>query len=165
MWAALAGRRGLGGWRWQVPFGPYILDFLCREAGVVVELDGGQHSERIEYDARRTAYLERAGLTVVRFWNDAVLTNRAGVCDSILAICGGERPSPPPRAQRTEREGIKGWAGRANSGWRPKGPPPAPPHRALEPPSGAPPPHAPAHPLIPSPSTRLRRSGEGRSSS
>ena len=100
LWVALGGRRGLGGWRWrrQVPFGPYILDFLCREAGVVVELDGGQHNERIEYDARRTAYLERAGLTVVRFWNDAVLTNRAGVCDSILAICGGERPSPPPES-------------------------------------------------------------------
>ena len=94
LWAALGGRRGLGGWRWrrQVPFGPYILDFLCREACVVVELDGGQHSERIEYDLRRTVYLERAGLKVVRFWNGAVLTNRAGVCDSILAICGDERP-------------------------------------------------------------------------
>jgi very-short-patch-repair endonuclease len=97
LWAVLGGREGLGGWRWrrQVPFGPYILDFLCREAGLVVELDGGQHGERTEYDARRTAWLARAGLRVVRFWNSAVLTNRAGLCDSILAACGGERGPGP----------------------------------------------------------------------
>jgi len=50
LWNALRPRR-LGGWRWrrQVPKGPYILDFLCVEAGLVVELDGGQHSEQAAY--------------------------------------------------------------------------------------------------------------------
>lgn len=71
--------------------GPFILDFLCREAGLVVELDGGQHAEQVAYDARRTAYLGRAGLRVLRFWNFSVLTNREGVCDTILEACEGER--------------------------------------------------------------------------
>ncbi len=71
-------------WKRQVSFGPYILDFLCRDARLVVEVDGGQHAERIAYDARRTAYLERCGLRVLRFWNSEVLSNRDGVCLTIL---------------------------------------------------------------------------------
>jgi very-short-patch-repair endonuclease len=97
LWGALRARR-LGGWGWrrQVPFGPYILDFLCREAGLVIELDGGQHADQVDYDARRTAYLEARGLRVLRFWNSQVLTNRDGVCLSILHACGGELLSPEP---------------------------------------------------------------------
>jgi very-short-patch-repair endonuclease len=53
-------------------------------------LDGGQHSEQVAYDARRT---EGLGLRVIRFSNSAVLTNREGVCDTILDACGGEHPS------------------------------------------------------------------------
>lgn len=99
LWNALRDRR-LGGWRWrrQVPFAPYILDFLCREAALVVELDGGHHADQLAYDARRTTHLERAGLRVLRFWNTDVLTNRHGVCDTILHTCGGERSSSPPSA-------------------------------------------------------------------
>jgi very-short-patch-repair endonuclease len=94
LWTALRAQR-LGGWTWkrQVTFGPFILDFLCRDARLVVEVDGGQHAERLAYDERRTACLERSGLRVLRFWNSAVLTNREGVCDSILEACGGERTS------------------------------------------------------------------------
>ena len=92
LWAALR-NRGLGGWKWrrQAPRGPYVLDFLCAEAGLVVEVDGGQHADQVAYDARRTRYLETQGLRVLRFWNREVLTNREGVCLSILAACGGER--------------------------------------------------------------------------
>jgi very-short-patch-repair endonuclease len=95
LWNALRACR-LGGWKWkrQVPWGPYFLDFLCREALLVVEVDGGQHADRIAYDERRTAYLERAGLRVLRFWNADVLTNRDGVCLAILEACGGERTDP-----------------------------------------------------------------------
>jgi very-short-patch-repair endonuclease len=91
LWNALRAHR-LGGWKWrrQVPFGPFFLDFFCVEAGLVVEVDGGRHADQIEYDARRTAYLERAGLRVLRFWNRGVLTNRDGVCLTILDACGGE---------------------------------------------------------------------------
>ncbi|MGH6909317.1 MAG: endonuclease domain-containing protein [Phenylobacterium sp.] len=93
LWSALRARR-LGGWKWkrQVPWGPYFVDFLCVEAGLVVEVDGGQHSDRVAYDERRTAYLARSGLQVLRFWNTAVLTNRDGVCMTILEACGGEHP-------------------------------------------------------------------------
>jgi very-short-patch-repair endonuclease len=97
LWNVLRDRR-LGGWKWrrQVPKGPFIVDFLCVEGGLVVELDGGQHSEQVEYDARRTAYLKRLGLKVLRFWNSEVLTNRDGVCISILDALGGEHPSMMP---------------------------------------------------------------------
>ena len=93
LWNALRAHR-LGGWKWkrQVPWGPYFLDFLCRDAGLAVEVDGGQHSEQIDYDARRTRFIERSGLRVLRFWNSAVLENRDGVCLAILDACGGERP-------------------------------------------------------------------------
>jgi very-short-patch-repair endonuclease len=92
LWNALRARR-LGGWKWrrQVPLGPYFVDFLCVDAGLVVELDGGQHSEQQEYDARRTAYLEQLGLRVVRFWNFEVLEDRDAVCTTILRACGGEQ--------------------------------------------------------------------------
>jgi very-short-patch-repair endonuclease len=93
LWNALRAHR-LGGWKWkrQVPWGPYFLDFLCREAGLVVEVDGGQHSDELDYDSRRSRFIERSGLRVLRFWNSAVLKNRDGVCLTILEACGGERP-------------------------------------------------------------------------
>ena len=96
LWNALRARR-LGGWQWrrQVSIGPYFVDFLCIETELVVEVDGGQHSEQIAYDAARTAYLQRAGYRVLRFWNSAVLTNRDGVCTTILDACGGDSPRPP----------------------------------------------------------------------
>lgn len=92
LWSVLRAHR-LGGWRWkrQVPWGPFILDFLCVDAGVVVEVDGGQHADQVSYDERRTAYVQHSGLRVLRFWNSDVLTNRDGVCLTILRACGGER--------------------------------------------------------------------------
>ena len=83
--------RRLGGWKWrrQVPAGPYIIDFYCAEAMLVVEVDGGQHSEQVPYDERRTAYLASRGLRVMRFWNTDVLTNCHGVCLTILDACEG----------------------------------------------------------------------------
>lgn len=91
LWQALKDRR-LGGWKWrrQVPRGRYIVDFYCAEAKLVVELDGGQHSEQVAYDTRRTAQLNAEGQRVLRFWNSDVLTNRDGVCWTILNACGGE---------------------------------------------------------------------------
>jgi very-short-patch-repair endonuclease len=93
LWNAIRAHR-LGGWKWkrQVPWGPYFLDFLCRDAGLVVEVDGGQHASETDYDARRTRFIERSGLRVLRFWNSDVLENRDGVCLTILEACGGERP-------------------------------------------------------------------------
>jgi hypothetical protein len=53
--------------------GPFIADFCCMEVGLIVELDGGQHAERVKADEERTAFLEAQGFRVLRFWNDAVL--------------------------------------------------------------------------------------------
>jgi len=92
LWAKLR-NRALGGWKWrrQVPRGPYIVDFFCAEAGLVVELDGGQHADRVAYDERRTEVLQQQGLRVLRFWNGDVLKNRDGVCMTILQACGERR--------------------------------------------------------------------------
>ena len=112
LWNALRARR-LGGWTWkrQVPWGPFILDFISTDARLVVELDGGQHADQVEYDDRRTAYLQRDGLRVIRFWNSAVLTNRDGVCESILDACGGENSfSSPPAKPRGRGRERAGWA-------------------------------------------------------
>jgi very-short-patch-repair endonuclease len=97
LWQALRAHR-LGGWKWrrQVVKGPYIVDFVCDEGGLAVEVDGGQHSEQAEYDERRSAYLGRCGLRVLRFWNFEVLSNRPGVCLTILDALGGDRPGWDP---------------------------------------------------------------------
>lgn len=80
-------RKTLGGWRFrrQAPIGRYIADFVCFEARLIVELDGGQHAEaRQAYDADRTVWLEAEGFRVLRFWNNDVLTNTAGVVEEIV---------------------------------------------------------------------------------
>ena len=71
--------------RRQVTFGKYILDFYCAAAKLAVELDGSQHYEADgqAYDARRTAYLNRLGIRVLRFSNLDVLNNLKGVCQAI----------------------------------------------------------------------------------
>src|SRR3972149_4083951 len=67
--------RQLGGYKFrrQQPLGSYIVDFVCFEKKLIVELDGGQHSIQINYDAKRTEWLETHGFRVLRFWNNDVL--------------------------------------------------------------------------------------------
>ena len=66
MWQQLRGRRFQGfKFRRQRPLGPYILDFVCLEAGLVIEIDGGQHAEQLAYDQARTALIESHQLTVI----------------------------------------------------------------------------------------------------
>lgn len=85
LWFHLRGRRFAGHkFRRQYPLGPYIVDFICLQEGLVIEVDGGQHGERVHEDAKRTAYLECQGLRVLRFWNNDVLINMEGVLLTIL---------------------------------------------------------------------------------
>ena len=79
----------------QYPIGPFTADFACREAMLVVELDGGQHAESA-LDEKRTAYLNTQGYSVLRFWNNDVLGNREGCWLTIQAVLRGN-PSPDLR--------------------------------------------------------------------
>jgi very-short-patch-repair endonuclease len=70
--------------RRQYRIGPYIVDFCCLERGLVIELDGGQHSEQMEADRKRTTYIPSRGFRMLRFWNDRVLKETYAVLDQIL---------------------------------------------------------------------------------
>lgn len=83
LWHALRARRFLGlKFRRQVPLGPFIVDFLCKEHGLVIEADGGQHAENLR-DQARDQWLQDKGHTVLRFWNSDILSNLSGVLTRI----------------------------------------------------------------------------------
>ena len=86
LWLLLRDRR-LAGYRFrrQHPVGDFIVDFACTKHHLVVEADGGQHSDS-EADARRTKILEEEGWRVIRFWNNDVLANTEGVVETILRV-------------------------------------------------------------------------------
>lgn len=88
LWSRLR-KPGLPGFRFQgqVPMGPYIVDFLCPEHRLVIEVDGGQHGlpEEERRDRRRDEWLREQGFRVLRFWNREILTNLNGVCEAIMA--------------------------------------------------------------------------------
>ena len=96
LWYVLR-NRSLGGHKFvrQMAIGPFVADFVCREAGLIVELDGSQHAENTE-DIRRTTYLNAEGYGVLRFWNDEVMDNRDGVLEAICRTIAGA-PSPDLR--------------------------------------------------------------------
>ncbi len=91
MWRVLRENFRGAKFRRQVPIGPYYADFFSFSAKLVIEVDGGQHGEVQDYDARRTAFLESQGLRVMRFWNNDVLSNIEGV---ITMISESLSPSP-----------------------------------------------------------------------
>jgi len=74
--------------RRQHPFENYILDFVCLEKKLIVELDGGQHQSLLSQDAVRTQFLERAGFRVLRFWNHDVLQEAEAVAEQICQALG-----------------------------------------------------------------------------
>ena len=95
LWNILRGRQIAGyKFRRQAPIGHYIVDFVCFENRLVIEVDGGHHAESADYDAMRTAWLESEGFRVMRFWNDQVLRETDAVQEAIfLAV---QPPLPPP---------------------------------------------------------------------
>ncbi len=111
LWALLRDRRYHGAkFRRQVPVGPYVTDFCCFDAKLIIELDGGQHASDggAERDLQRTAWLQQEGFRVLRFWNDEIFTNIEGVLTQIAAVLdvewAQETPHPLPLPQG-EREG------------------------------------------------------------
>ncbi len=94
LWQGLRGKQ-VNGYRFrrQHPIEPFFADFACIEHKLVVELDGGQHQEQLEYDQQRTAFLASQGWRVLRYWNNDVFQNLEGVLSNIAAALGVPPPS------------------------------------------------------------------------
>ena len=82
--------------RRQHPFGDYIIDFVCLEVMLAVEVDGGQHNAQQAEDTARTEYLKRAGFRVLRFWNNEVLSEINSVTAVIWRALQELNPTPIP---------------------------------------------------------------------
>lgn len=83
LWFALNKRQLGTKFRRQHPIEPYIIDFIALEKNLIIEVDGGEHTNKKEYDQQRTAFLENLGYKVIRFWNNEVLENLEGVLQTI----------------------------------------------------------------------------------
>jgi very-short-patch-repair endonuclease len=110
LWRALRSRSIGPKFRRQVPLGPYVVDFVCFESKLIVEVDGGQHAGSAT-DAARNRYFGERGYRVLRFWNNDVLRNLEGV----LTVIAESDPSPgaplrgaPPSPSRGEGSGASG---------------------------------------------------------
>lgn len=93
----------------QFPIGPYIVDFACRQAKLVVEIDGGQHAES-ERDVVRDQWLADQGWSVFRVWNSDVRQNPIGAAEAIVAraaeCLGGTHSQPLPSREGRRRRPI-----------------------------------------------------------
>ncbi len=98
LWLAVRAHRLNGlSFRRQVPVGAYIVDFVCHDARLIVEVDGGQHADSAD-DQRRDAWLASAGYRVLRFWNNDVLGNLDGVLSEIVGAAKSSVSTPLPAA-------------------------------------------------------------------
>ena len=108
LWSVLRNRQLEGAkFRRQQPIGPFIADFVCQEQRLIIEADGGQHSDNAA-DARRTAFLESKGYRVLRFWNNDILNNLHGVADVIIGALATPHPAQaaPESPSPSRGEGI-----------------------------------------------------------
>jgi very-short-patch-repair endonuclease len=94
LWYRLRARR-LNGYKFvrQEPIGPYTVDFICRECRLVIEVDGGQHADSAR-DAVRDRWLADHNYRVLRFWNNDVSRNLAGVLETIATALAEAPPHP-----------------------------------------------------------------------
>jgi very-short-patch-repair endonuclease len=117
LWYRLRGRRFFSyKMRRQVPIGPYVADFVCMDARLIIEVDGGQHAERSAKDERRDSFLSERGFVTVRFWNNEVLGNFDGVLQTLkevlvhrMELLGRDRrpsPEPLPRGDEPRKAGT-----------------------------------------------------------
>ena len=110
LWSELRDHRLNGaGFRRQFPLENYIADFMCHAAKLVIELDGGQHffDQSEQADAARTATIEAKGFQVLRLSNHDVMTNRAGVLETIATAVAARAPTLTlPRKRGREQEKL-----------------------------------------------------------
>ncbi len=109
LWYIIKNRQFFGyRFRRQFPLGQYIVDFMCREKKIIIEIDGGQHNEikNIQYDNKRTEYLISEGYKVIRFWNNDIDKNISGVYNKLKEVfeIGGNITPPQPSPSR---EGVQ----------------------------------------------------------
>lgn len=123
LWALLRPLREQGyHFRRQVQIGPYFADVACHHAKLVIEADGGSHTD-LAYDERRDVYMRERGFNVMRISNAAIVSNPSGVFDAVTSILAGieplaPTPSPSPRGggvprKRKVRVGLDELAARA----------------------------------------------------
>ncbi len=109
LWYIIRNRQFYGyRFRRQFPIGQYIVDFICREKKIIIEIDGGQHNEikNILYDNKRTEYLISEGYKVLRFWNNDIDKNIDGVYEKLKEVFEiGENITPPKPSP--SREGVQ----------------------------------------------------------
>ena len=108
-WNAVRNRQVMAlKWRRQVPVDRYVVDFMCEQEKLIVEIDGGQHGDvdaRI-YDQKRSQILEQYGYRVIRFWNSQVLEDMNHVLRVIEHCVGQGAPHPAAAdAARTSPQG------------------------------------------------------------
>ena len=105
LWQILRAKR-LSGYKFkrQLPIDHYIVDFACLQRRLIIEADGGQHSESIR-DGGRDGYLRAQGFRILRFWNNEIFENEEGVVTSVLNAL---RPPPLPNPSPARGEGLNG---------------------------------------------------------
>ena len=109
LWQVLRDRQMNGlKFRRQHPFGAYILDFVCLETKLIIEVDGGQHNEHVTYDEQRSQQLMAAGFSVLRFWNHEVLHEiesvRERIWRTVLEFLPHPHPYPPLEGEGENEE-------------------------------------------------------------
>jgi len=112
LWYHLRAHRFMGRkFKRQKPLGRYVVDFICLEEKLIIELDGGQHAENLEYDHERDAWLRSEGYTVLRFWNNELMNETEGVMERIRLALSKEAdsaetlsPGPSPTSGRGDGE-------------------------------------------------------------
>ena len=89
LWYYIRAHRFMGmKFKRQIPFGSYIVDFYCHAYKLVIEVDGGQHQDNVDYDRRRDSWLKEQGFMVLRFWNNDVILRTESVLESIRHSVG-----------------------------------------------------------------------------
>mgnify|MGYP001203944844 CR=1 FL=1 len=109
LWSRLRAEQLGVKFRRQHPLGAYAADFACLEPRLIVELDGSQHADQAEYDARRDAFFEAQGFSVLRFAADAPFMNLEGVLHVIMAQLQAPRaptPTLPQRGRELKTQGV-----------------------------------------------------------
>lgn len=101
LWYRLRDRRFQGlKFRRQRPIGNHFADFACLEIGLVIELDGGQHADQVEYDRRRADEMARLGFRTLRFWDHEVLTETDAVMEKIRQVAEALTPTLSRKRER-----------------------------------------------------------------